>query len=43
MIGEPGRQYPERRDLLAEKYSVSGIDLKVTEDNSNQNFDLTSK
>jgi hypothetical protein len=43
MIGEPGRQYPERRDLLAEKYSVSGIDLKVTDDNSNQNFDLTSK
>jgi hypothetical protein len=43
MIGEPGRQYPERRNLLADKYDVSGIDLKVTDDNSNQNFDLTSK
>jgi hypothetical protein len=43
MLGEAGRQYPEIRNLLADKYSVSGIDLNVTDDNSNQNFDLTSK
>jgi hypothetical protein len=43
MAGDPGRQYPETRNLLAEKYSVSGIDLTVTDDNSNQDFALTSK
>jgi hypothetical protein len=43
MVGDPGRQAPEVRSLLADKYSVSGIDLNVTDDNSSQDFALTSK
>ena len=39
---ESGRQYPELRNLIADKYN-SGIDLNVTGDNSNQDFALTSK
>jgi hypothetical protein len=39
---EGGRQYPELRNLIADKYN-SGIELNVTGDNSNQDFALTSK
>ena len=42
MLSEGGRSWPETRNLLADKYN-QGITLDVTDDNSNQDFDLTSK
>jgi hypothetical protein len=42
MRSEGGRQWPETRNLLAEKYN-NEIPLEVTGDNRNQDFALTSK
>jgi hypothetical protein len=42
MASEGGRSWPETRNLIAEKYN-DAIPLKVTDDNSNQDFELTSK
>ncbi|HEX2475648.1 MAG TPA: hypothetical protein VHK01_12935 [Lacipirellulaceae bacterium] len=39
-ITEGGRSYPERRNLVSPKHDQKGIELKVTDDNSNQDFDL---
>jgi hypothetical protein len=40
MVSEGGRSYPELRNLVSSKYD-KGIELKVTDDNSTQNFELT--
>jgi hypothetical protein len=42
MASEGGRSWPETRNLVADKYN-RGIQLDVTDDNSDQNFELTSK
>jgi hypothetical protein len=42
MASEGGRSWPETRSLIADKYG-SGIQIDVTEDNSDQHFELTSK
>jgi hypothetical protein len=42
MTSEGGRSWPETRSLIADKYA-SGIQLEVTDDNSSQDFELTSK
>jgi hypothetical protein len=42
MRSEGGRSWPETRSLIADKYG-SGIQIEVTEDNSDQHFELTSK
>jgi hypothetical protein len=42
MASEGGRSWPETRNLIADKYG-SGIQIEVTDDNSSQHFELTSK
>jgi hypothetical protein len=42
MASEGGRQWPETRNLLADKYN-NAINLEVAGDNRNQDFALTSK
>jgi hypothetical protein len=42
MASEGGRSWPETRSLIADKYS-NGFQLEVTDDNSSQDFELTSK
>jgi hypothetical protein len=39
MVSEGGRSYPELRDLVSSKHA-NGINLKVTDDNSSQDFEL---
>jgi hypothetical protein len=39
MVSEGGRSYPELRNLVSSKHD-NGINLKITDDNSSQNFEL---
>jgi hypothetical protein len=39
MVNEGGRSYPELRNLVSPKFD-NGINLKITDDNSNQDFEL---
>jgi hypothetical protein len=39
MVSDGGRSYPELRNLVSSKYD-QGIQLNVTDDNSNQDFEL---
>jgi hypothetical protein len=40
MVSEGGRSYPELRNLVSSKHN-NGINLKVTDDNSSQDIELT--